>query len=80
MIYQKILAYKITLSLELGVLIPGPELWETVEGGAPGPNDIRGSDPLGGGKLPAPPNEAGKSSLGGPGGRPGIPGGSPPGN
>ena len=45
----------------------------------PAPNDIRGSDPLGGGRLP--PSEAGRSSRGGPaGGRPGMPGGRPPGN
>ena len=40
---------------------------------------MRGSEPLGGGRLP--PSEAGRSSRGGPaGGRPGMPGGRPPGN
>ena len=72
----------ITLSVVLGALRPpGPEFWEGAEGGTlgPAPNDIRGSDPLGGGRLP--PSEAGRSSRGGPaGGRPGMPGGRPPGN
>ena len=59
-----------TLSLLLGGLSPGAE--GPLEG-AEGPKDMRGSEPLGGGRLP--PNEAGRSSRGGPaGGMPGIPG------
>ena len=69
--------YIITLSwLTLGALNPGA--WGPEEG-AEGPSDIRGSEPLGGGRLP--PKEAGRSSRGGPaGGRPGIPWGKPLGN
>ena len=64
--------------MELGALIPGPELCGPEEPGAEGPNDIRGSEPLGGARLL--PRETGRSIRGPPGGRPGIPGGRPPGN
>ena len=68
------------LAAEAGV--PGTE---GALGPAPATKDIKGSEPLGGGKLP--PRETGRSSLAGPlegipgmlGGSPAIPGGRPPG-